>query len=175
MSVSRPVAVKFANVRISGRKAPEGPSRIPVPVRTLTSLPPRTAGGKMSGRLSGIPVPARALSVLPSSEGSSAGKSRKSSVAFRAPPTKSAMGAASAAPKATVSPPARPSPFNKGKGKAVGVAARRSANRASSVQAARGTVETSEVKPKGILCNRLRYSGRKASTLSASSICSGPD
>jgi hypothetical protein len=141
-------------------------------VRSVTPLPP-TDSGRGSGLRSRIPLPVRVFTASPSQEASSVGKGRKSPVALRvvsktvgaaAGSNKASLSPPSRPNKASLSPPSRPSPLNnRGKGKAAGVAARRSADPVSSVQATRAAEESSEAKPKGILKKSLRFAYRKVS------------
>jgi hypothetical protein len=159
MSTSRIVASNTNMTRIRGGKSSGFKSSIPVPVRSVTALPPTDSGRVFRSR---IPLPVRVLTALPSQEVSSVGKSRKSPVALRV--VSKTVGAATGSNKASVPTPCRPSPLNnKGKGKASGVAARRSADQVSSVQAIRAAEESSVARPKGILKKSLRFAYRKVS------------
>jgi hypothetical protein len=161
MSTPRTVAPNANMTRIRGGKSSGFKSSIPVPVRSLSPVPP-TDSGRVSRLRSGIPLPVRVLTASPSQEVSSVGKGRKSPVALRV--VSKTVGAAGGSNKASVPPPSRPSLLNnKGKGNAAGVAACRSADRASSVQATRGAEESSEARPKGILKKSLRFAYRKVS------------
>jgi hypothetical protein len=146
MSTSRIVASNTNMTRTRGGKSSGFKSSIPVPVRSVTALPPTDSGRVFRSR---IPLPVRVLTALPSQEVSSVGKSRKSPVALRV--VSKTVGAAAGTNKASGRTPC-------------GVAARRSADQVSSVQAIRAAEESSVARPKGILKKSLRFAYRKVST-----------